>query len=82
MLRAMESTAPFETVPARILGQAASRLGGERLLAEALDASPMQVACWLSGLHQPPRPVVVRALGIVLKHLADPARTAKPTGAP
>jgi hypothetical protein len=82
MLPAMDAAAPFETVPARILSKAASTLGGERSLAEALGASPMQVACWLSGLHQPPRSVLVRALAIVLTQLADSAGTAKPNRAP
>ena len=62
----MDAASPFHTVPVRVLGAAAAKLGGEGLLPQALGASPVQVACWLSGLQEPPRTVVLRALAIVL----------------
>lgn len=81
-MNATHAASSLDTTPARVLSLAAERLGGAPLLAEALEVSPMQAACWLSGLHQPPRPIVLRALAILLERASDAGQTARPTGAP
>ena len=55
------------SVPARMLCLAARVAGGEQQLAERLNVAPVQLACWLSSLQTPPRPVLLQAMAIVME---------------
>ena len=58
-----------QDLASRTLRLAAAVLGGPRRLAQHLGVQPLEVLGWLSGSSEPPRPVFLRALEVILKDL-------------
>ena len=48
---------------------AAKRLGGPRKLRDYLRAPSAELVAWLSGVEEPPTPVFLRALEVILDDL-------------
>ena len=53
----------------RTLKLAADRMGGARKLRDRLGASSVEMAGWISGMHEPPDAVFLRTLELLLDHL-------------
>jgi hypothetical protein len=53
----------------RTLRVAASVLGGPRRLAQLLGVPSADVLAWLSGTAEPPQPIFLKALEMILKDL-------------
>jgi len=53
----------------RTLRTAADALGGSRKLRDALGASSSEIVAWLAGTEEPPMPVFLKAVEIILDHL-------------
>ena len=64
------------SVKARTLQLAAKRLGGPRKLRDYLRAPSAEFISWLSGVEEPPVPVFLRALELILDDLDGPANQA------
>jgi hypothetical protein len=64
------------TLRVRTLRLAADKIGGPRKLRAFLGAKSADVAAWLSGMKEPPAPIFLRALSLLLDHLdaVDPDR--------
>jgi hypothetical protein len=65
-----------DSVKARTLQLAAKRLGGPRKLRDHLRAPSAQFISWLSGVEEPPAPVFLRALELILDELDSRANQA------
>jgi hypothetical protein len=59
------------SVQAGLLQATAQHVGGPQKLADALGVRPIELACWMASLKDPPRAVVLQALEIFLRHEAD-----------
>jgi hypothetical protein len=57
------------SVKAKTLQLAAKRLGGPRKLRDYLRAPSAEFVSWLSGVEEPPTPVFLRALELILDDL-------------
>jgi len=64
------------SVKAKTLQMAAKRLGGPRKLRDYLHAPSAEFVSWLSGVEEPPTPVFLRALELILDDLDGPANQA------
>jgi hypothetical protein len=53
---------------------AAKKVGGPRKLRDYLHASAAAVVSWLAGAEEPPTPVFLRALELILDGLDDSER--------
>ena len=67
------------SLKARTLRIAAARVGGPRKLRDHLSARSADVVAWLSGLEEPPTPVFLRALDLILNDLDRRASPRKKT---
>jgi hypothetical protein len=61
------------SVKARTLQIAARRIGGPRKLRDYLRAPSAGIASWIAGVEEPPTPVFLRALELILDDLDGPA---------
>ena len=50
---------------------AANRLGGPRKLRDYLRAPSADMVSWLAGLEEPPTPIFLRALELILDELDE-----------
>lgn len=60
----------------KVLRLAAEKLGGARKLGEFLAAPSADIASWLTGKVEPPTPIFMRALDVILNDLE--VRDARP----
>ncbi len=65
------------SVKTRALRIAAQKLGGARKLRDLLRVPTADVVSWLAGIEEPPAPVFMRALELILDDLDSRARTLK-----
>jgi hypothetical protein len=56
---------------------AAKRMGGPRKLRDYLRAPSAEFVSWLSGVEEPPTPVFLRALEVILDDLDSPPNKAE-----
>jgi hypothetical protein len=57
------------SVKTRALQIAARRLGGPRKLRDYLRTPTADVVAWLSGIQEPPTPIFLRAMELILDDL-------------
>lgn len=57
------------TIRTKALRIAAESIGGSRKLRDALGASSASVVAWLGGVEDPPVPVFLKAVEIILDRL-------------
>ena len=57
------------TIRTKALRIAADAVGGSRKLRDSLGASSADVVAWLAGVEEPPAPVFLKAMEIILDDL-------------
>jgi hypothetical protein len=62
------------SIKTKALQIAASKLGGPRKLRDYLRLPTADVVSWLAGIQEPPMPVFLRALELILDDLDGRAR--------
>lgn len=71
---------PTDTPYTRTLQRAASRLGGDERLAQALGVTLAQLRLWSTGAETPPIEIFAAALDIVADGRPDSRRGQRPKG--